>query len=211
MQAFFERKFQKKRNNYAYALTVNIFKNIIFYKKYILVFRQPWVDNIGMLRCCRAASPLGSLSLAAEGGKLVGLWMEDQRFFGEPFQPLPPCGEAIGVLADACRWLDAYWAGRAPNPLQLPLAPQGSAFRQKVWKALLTVPYGQTRSYGALAQQVGSSARAVGGAVGRNPIAIIIPCHRITAADGSLTGYAGGTERKRFLLAAEQGSLFPRG
>lgn len=163
-----------------------------------------------MLRCCRVDSPVGSLCLAAEGGSLVGLWMEGQRFFGAPFPALPPCGEAEGVLADACRWLEAYWEGQAPNPLRLPLAPAGTAFQQKVWRALLSVPYGETRCYGALAAQLGSSARAVGGAVGRNPIAVIIPCHRIIAADGTLAGYAGGTARKRFLLNLEQGPLFSR-
>lgn len=156
-----------------------------------------------MLRCCCVDSPVGNLCLAAEGGFLVGLWMEGQRFFGAPYGMLPSCGEADGVLSEAIAWLDAYWAGQAPSPTALPLASRGTAFRQRVWRALAEIPYGETRSYGALAVQLGSSPRAVGGAVGHNPFIIIIPCHRVTGARGVLTDYAGGTARQRFLLKHE--------
>ncbi|MCQ2287460.1 MAG: methylated-DNA--[protein]-cysteine S-methyltransferase, partial [Bacteroidales bacterium] len=104
---------------------------------------------------------------------------------------------------------DAYFSDENPCVKDLPLAPQGTAFRQSVWKALCEIPYGTTITYGDLAQRLSSasgryvSPRAVGNAVGRNPISIIIPCHRVVGADGSLTGYAGGLERKRFLLRLE--------
>lgn len=156
-----------------------------------------------MVRCCCVDSPVGVLCLAAESGALVGLWMEGQRFFGEPYDALPPCGEPCGVLAEAAAWLEAYWAGMAPSPSVLPLAPRGTAFRQRVWRALSEIPYGGTCSYGELAAALGSSPRAVGGAVGHNPISIIIPCHRVTGAGGVLMGYAGGTARQRLLLERE--------
>lgn len=157
-----------------------------------------------MLRCCAYESPPGLLTLAAEGEALVGLWMERQRFFGASYGALPPCGLATGVLADVVRWLNAYFSGESPSPAALPIAPQGTPFRRRVWQELCRIPYGKTVSYGELAARVGSSPRAVGGAVGRNPIALIIPCHRVVAADGGLGGYAGGEARKRYLLAHEQ-------
>lgn len=156
-----------------------------------------------MLRCSAYASPLGNLCLAAEGESLVGLWMAGQRFFGEPYGALPAPGKPTGVLAEAAAWLDAYVEGQGPSPRSLPLAPQGTPFRRRVWQELCRIPYGETLSYAELAVRVGSSPRAVGGAVGHNPIALIIPCHRVVAADGSLGGYAGGEARKRFLLAHE--------
>lgn len=160
-------------------------------------------ENVGMLRCCCVDSPVGKLCLAAEGEALVGLWMEEQRFFGAPYGALPRCGEADGVLTEAVAWLDAYWAGRMPDPAVLPLALRGTPFRQRVWQTLLRIPYGETRSYGELAVQLGSSPRAVGGAVGHNSICIIIPCHRVTGAGGELKGYAGGTARQRLILELE--------
>lgn len=157
-----------------------------------------------MLRCSAYVSPVGTLCLAAEGGSLVGLWMEGQRFFGAPFGALPdPCAP-MGAAAEAVRWLDAYFGGERPSPADLPLAPRGTPFRRCVWQELCRIPYGETLSYGELAARVGSSPRAVGGAVGCNPIALIIPCHRVVAADGGLGGYAGGEARKRYLLAHEQ-------
>ena len=118
---------------------------------------------------------------------------------------------ALQLLGAVSCWLDSYFAGKNPDPNQLPLAPQGSAFRQMVWKELLKIPSGQTTTYGAIAGTIAKklhkekmSARAVGGAVGHNPIAIIIPCHRVVGSDGSLTGYAGGLDMKRKLLQHEQ-------
>lgn len=167
-------------------------------------------ENGGMLRCCRVDSPVGALCLAAEGEALVGLWMVGQRFFGEPYGVLPPCGEPDGVLAETVAWLDAYWAGQMPAPSALRLAPQGTPFRQRVWRALAAIPYGETRSYGELAAALGSSPRAVGGAVGHNPICLIIPCHRVTGAGGVLTGYAGGTARQRWILEHECSHVYAR-
>ena len=107
------------------------------------------------------------------------------------------------LLAARC-WLDAYFAGERPGVADVPLAPRGTAFQRRVWDALLAIPYGETRTYGELAVALGSSARAVGSAVGKNPISVIVPCHRVLGAGGSLTGYAGGLERKRALLALER-------
>ena len=113
----------------------------------------------------------------------------------------------LPVFRQAAAWLDAYFA-KQPLPDLPPLAPRGSDFRQAVWRLLLEIPYGQVTTYGALAQilrdrGISAAAQAVGGAVGHNPISILIPCHRVVGADGSLTGYAGGVEKKRFLLALE--------
>ena len=113
-------------------------------------------------------------------------------------------------MQEAIRWLDLYFAGKKPD-FTPPLHPEGSAFRQMVWKALLTIPYGETRTYGELAKRIAEekhiptmSAQAIGGAVGHNPISIIIPCHRVVGAKGALTGYAGGVEKKEFLLRLEK-------
>lgn len=144
-------------------------------------------------------SPLGMLTLASNGKSLTELQLtkpqETTRVMGH--QELP-------VFAETRRWLDRYFAGEHPGFLPL-LAPQGTPFQQKVWRELLTIPYGQTASYGDIARRVGCrSAQAIGQAVHRNPIAIIIPCHRVIGADGSLTGYAAGLEVKRKLLWLEQ-------
>ena len=150
------------------------------------------------------ATPLGGVTLASDGEALTGLWFDGQRFFGVA----PDAGraeKALPVFDEASRWLEVYFSGRAPD-FAPPLAPRGTPFRIAVWRELLTVPYGETVTYGRLAARLGfgrSSARAVGGAVGHNPISLIIPCHRVIGADGSLTGYAGGTERKEKLLLLE--------
>lgn len=146
------------------------------------------------------ASPLGALTLAAEGEALVGLWMEGQRHFGANLELTP--GE-LPEFARASDWLDRYFAGERPEARELNLAPRGTPFQRAVWAKLFEIPWGETATYGDLARELGSAARAVGGAVGRNPISIIIPCHRALGANGSLTGYAGGLERKRWLLEHE--------
>lgn len=153
----------------------------------------------------RYASPLGMLTVAAEGDRLTALVIDGQKYAE---QHLAGEGRALEtpVLRAAEDWLDRYFRGEKPDASALPLAPRGTDFQLRVWQALLAIPYGQTVSYGTLASELGSSARAVGAAVGRNPICILIPCHRVLAADGSPTGYAGGLENKEKLLKLE-GSL----
>ena len=152
-------------------------------------------------------SPLGRILLAGDGEALTGLWFEGQRHFAATLPPDARPGE-VPAFDQARRWLDLYFDGSAPD-FAPPLAPAGTPFRQAVWVLLREVPFGRTVSYGALAAELAArtgkpvSARAVGGAVGRNPIALLIPCHRVIGADGGLTGYAGGLERKRALLAHE--------
>lgn len=148
----------------------------------------------------RYASPLGEIVLAADGDALIGLWFSGQAHFGAGLQNAEE-GDCP-VLREAKEWLDDYFAGNTPARTPK-LKPRGTAFQQKVWAALAEIPRGETVTYGALAQKLGSHARAVGGAVGRNPISILIPCHRVVGADGSLTGYAGGIERKKELLKIE--------
>lgn len=149
-------------------------------------------------------SPLGQILLAARGEALAGLWFRGQKYEGAGLDRLPAAPEEgeEAALDAAYRWLDRYFAGARPDG-EPPLAPLGTPFQQKVWAALRRIPYGETLSYGELARRLGSSPRAVGAAVGRNPISLLIPCHRVLGAGGSLTGYAGGLERKKALLALE--------
>lgn len=150
----------------------------------------------------RYESPLGSLLLAADQTGLTGLWFVGQKYFpsfsdGDFFENETP------VLTEAKHWLSLYFSGKEPDFLP-PLHPQGSSFRQAVWNVLLTIPRGQTMTYGEIARRLNvRSAQAVGGAVGHNPISILIPCHRVVGSDGSLTGYAGGLARKEWLLHLE--------
>ena len=142
-------------------------------------------------------SPVGPLTIASDGTAITGLWME---LPGQIRDDLP-------VLAAARDWLDRYFRGQRPDPRELPLSPAGTDFQKRVWDRLLEVPCGETKTYGDIAREIGNprACQAVGQAVGRNRIAIIIPCHRIIGADGSLTGFAGGLEMKRKLLDHEQG------
>jgi len=149
-------------------------------------------------------SPLGKIILAADAEGLTGLWFEGQKYFGSTIDARSE-EKKLPVFTQTDRWLDFYFAGQVPD-FTPPLHLCGTAFRRRVWEALLTIPYGQTMTYGTLAEKLGSSARAVGNAVGHNPVSIIVPCHRIVGADGSLTGYAGGVERKAGLLRLEQGT-----
>jgi methylated-DNA-[protein]-cysteine S-methyltransferase len=151
----------------------------------------------------RHASPLGAMILAASDTGLAGAWFEGQRH-------IPDCSgwrqaPRHPVLLDAMAQLDDYFAGRRAT-FDLPLdVTGGTPFQQTVWQVLRTIPRGQTISYGTLGERAGCPAavRAVGAAVGRNPLSIVVPCHRVVGADGSLTGYAGGLERKRALLQLE--------
>ena len=151
-------------------------------------------------------SPLGELTLASDGAALSGLWLAGQKHFGGKCTEWK-ANDRLPVFMRPKEWLDAYFAGEKPVPAKVTLAPQGTAFQQTVWRRLLTIPYGETISYGQLAADIGcASARAVGSAVGRNPVSIMIPCHRVVGADGRLTGYAGGMDRKKWLLAHEKRS-----
>ena len=175
-------------------------------------------------------SPIGSLTLAARGGALIGLWGAGQRFFGSPYgideavarsaldltSPVSRdvilaeagWGEADArALGAAMSWLDGYFAGEAPSPATVRLAPAGTDFQKRVWEAMDAIPYGATHTYGHLAATmrgagIPASAQAVGGAVGRNPLLLIRPCHRVVAAT-SPGGYAAGSGVKAWLLAHE--------
>ena len=148
-------------------------------------------------------SPLGPLTLASDGCALTGLWLAGQRYFGGSAAAWEGKDD-VPVFIDARLWLDSYFAGEEPAGDELPLLPAGTDFQQRVWQQLLQIPYGETVTYGDIAQRIGcASARAVGGAVGKNPISIIVPCHRVVGSDGALTGYAGGISRKEWLLCHE--------
>lgn len=189
------------------------------------------------------ASPVGKLTLACDeaGRKIIGAWLEGQEYFLGSLKAEQGRAKKLPVLVQACQWLDRYFAGKRPDPKELPLAPQGTEFRRKVWARLLRIPYGQVVTYGDIAKELAAeksfkkaggksatgakkaaaktaavskkaavpsaggkmSARAVGGAVGHNPISIIIPCHRVIGAHGNLTGYAGGLDKKVALLKLE--------
>lgn len=150
--------------------------------------------------CTKYPSPLGELLLTSDGAALTGLWMDTQN---------PPCAggryDDLPLFTPVRAWLDDYFRGQ-PRDVDFPLRPAGTDFQRQVWELLLTIPFGQTRSYGNIARQISPSmsAQAVGGAVGRNPISIIIPCHRVIGAKGQLTGYTGGLDKKIWLLAHEE-------
>ena len=146
-------------------------------------------------------SPIGPLYAEADDEGLTCLYTDGHRFHADA-EP-----DSDGRFAALRQQLDEYFAGTRTT-FDVPLSSHGTPFEQRVWAALRAIPYGETRTYGELARELGSSARAVGRANGRNPISIVVPCHRVVGADGSLTGYAGGLEAKRALLDHEQGSLF---
>ena len=155
------------------------------------------------------ASPLGAMTLAANETALVGLWFDGQKYDMEGLNGAEVTEKETPVLKKAVQWLDEYFAGRMPAIMSLPLAPEGNEFRRRVWSLLCQIPYGQTTTYGELAKTIEAqtgksmSAQAVGGAVGHNPISIIIPCHRVVGSNGSLTGYAAGIDKKIQLLKLE--------
>jgi methylated-DNA-[protein]-cysteine S-methyltransferase len=169
------------------------------------------VSNQNGVSVTHFASPIGDILLSSDAEAITGLWMEGQRYFA---QSLPTAWEErlTPVLEEAVRWLKIYFQGAAPDYFP-PLRPEGTRFQLTVWEILCTIPFGRTVTYGELADLVAAklnrtamSARAVGGAVSRNPISIMIPCHRVIGANRALTGYAGGLERKRFLLEIEKTS-----
>lgn len=172
-------------------------------------------------------SPVGQILLAGEGNFLTGLWFEGQKYYGANLkgQEVLEIKNPVSALKEAVNWLDRYFAGLRPDISELFLKPAGTNFQKEVWEILCGIPCGKTMTYGEIARRIsgdifqqaglcaqgdskgvrgcGMSPQAVGGAVGRNPISIIIPCHRVLGADGSLTGYAGGVDRKRWLLKHE--------
>ena len=161
-----------------------------------------------MVYICHYNSPLGEILLAADEIGLTGLWFEGEKYFADNLTEEHKAQETP-VLSETKHWLDIYFTGREQDFLP-PLHPVGSVFRQAVWKILLQIPYGKTTTYGEIARQLAAqqglermSAQAVGGAVGHNEISIIIPCHRVVGTNGSLTGYAGGIDKKIKLLELE--------
>lgn len=150
------------------------------------------------------SSPLGEILLAANDNGLTGLWFYGAKFFAADLEDART-EKLTPVLRQTLRWLDTYFSGSEPDFMP-PLELHGSDFRRRVWAELEKIPYGETVTYGEIAKKLGvKSAQAVGGAVGHNPVSIIMPCHRVLGADGSLTGYAGGTDKKARLLELERG------
>jgi methylated-DNA-[protein]-cysteine S-methyltransferase len=150
------------------------------------------------------------LTLACEGDKLVGLWIGGQKYHGGAIAEAMIENSAMPVFTAAKRWLNSYFAGKKPAASELPLAPIGGEFRQGIWDILREIPYGEVITYGGISKIMAAkmhkesmSSQAVGGAVGHNPIAIIIPCHRVVGSNGSLTGYAAGVATKVKLLELE--------
>ena len=161
-----------------------------------------------MIYTCTIDTPLGPMTAAVSGDQLIGLWFVGQKHYpadASTWQSRPEHPLLVALRG----WLEGYFEGKG-GELNLPLGPRGTAFQQAVWEILLRVPHGATITYGDIARQLAAarglpsmSAQAVGGAVGRNPISILIPCHRVVGADGSLTGYAGGMDKKQALLQLE--------
>lgn len=158
------------------------------------------------------SSPLGGILLAADEIGLTGSWFDGEKYFADSL-PAEHVERQTSILAEATRWLDIYFTGKEPG-FTPPLHPIGSPFRQAVWEILLQIPYGQTTTYGEIARQLAEkqglekmSAQAVGGAVGHNEISVIIPCHRVVGTSGSLTGYAGGIDKKVKLLELERADM----
>lgn len=150
------------------------------------------------------SSPEGEILLAANDNSLTGLWFYGAKYFAADLEDART-EKLTPVLRQTLRWLDTYFSGSEPDFMP-PFELHGSDFRRRVWAELAKIPYGETVTYGEIAKKLGvKSAQAVGGAVGHNPVSIIVPCHRVLGADGSLTGYAGGTDKKARLLELERG------
>lgn len=162
-------------------------------------------------------SPLGGITMATDGEALVGLWFDGQKYFADTLNPRHEVRDDLPIFDETRRWLDLYFSGHIPD-FTPKLTMRTTPFRKRVWEVMLTIPYGKTMTYGEIAQRIVDtrlvaslksprmSAQAVGGAVGHNSISLIIPCHRVIGADGSLTGYAGGLDKKVWLLQMERGN-----
>ncbi len=158
-----------------------------------------------MIDYARIATPLGGILAAAEQGAIIGLWFEGQKYFPDISRWRE---NAASPLIVRCRkQLDEYFAGKR-NRFDLPLAPHGTTYQQRIWREIAAIPFGKTLTYAELAKRAGNgeAARAAGAATGRNPLSIVIPCHRVVGAKGALIGYAGGLDRKTKLLGFEGGS-----
>ena len=157
-------------------------------------------------------SPLGGITLASDGGKLTGLWFDDQKYFADTLEKEHE-EKNLPIFEETKRWLDIYFSGNTPD-FTPPLRMKTTEFRKAVWEIMLTIPYGKTMTYGEIAEKIAKqkglsrmSAQAVGGAVGHNSISLIIPCHRVVGTNGSLTGYAGGIDKKMQLLTMEKADM----
>lgn len=155
------------------------------------------------------SSPLGNITLAGNGKQLTGLWFDGQKYFGSTLGD-EPVQKRLPIFDQAAHWLDIYFGGTAPD-FTPPLSLEATPFRKAVWKILSAIPYGQTVTYGEISRQIARqkniptmSPQAVGNAVAHNPISLIIPCHRVVGSNGSLTGYAGGIDKKVKLLSLEK-------
>ena len=177
----------------------------------MLAQKNPYIESAyqKLQVICHYQSPFGGITISSNGSKITGLWFDGQKYFGDT---LPKnCEEKdLPVFEETKKWLDTYFSGKAPDftpPLQMDTTP----FRKSVWEIMLTIPFGKTMTYGEIADRIAKqkglakmSAQAVGGAVGHNAISLIIPCHRVVGTSGSLTGYAGGIEKKVQLLTLEK-------
>lgn len=168
------------------------------------------VKGNGMIFLAKYESPLGMLTMASEGDALTALWMETQTRFPSSVKEEMISKEDLPVFKRTKQWLDRYFGGERPAATELSLSPRGSSFQREVWKMLCDIPYGAVLTYGEIAERIAlkrgiekMSPQAVGGAVGYNPISIIIPCHRVIGAGGRLTGYTGGLDKKIRLLEHE--------
>jgi methylated-DNA-[protein]-cysteine S-methyltransferase len=154
-------------------------------------------------------SPIGGITLGSDGERLVGLWFDGQKFFADSLQNEHVERPDLAIFHETRHWLDIYFSGHQPD-FTPPLLMRTSEFRRRVWEEMLRIPFGQTMTYGQIARRIAQesglksmSAQAVGGAVGHNSISLIIPCHRVVGTGGSLTGYAGGIDKKILLLQLE--------
>ena len=157
-------------------------------------------------------SPLGGITLASDGEALIGLWFDEQKYFADTLEKEHE-EKLLPVFEEADRWLEIYFSGNAPD-FTPPLRMKTTEFRKAVWEIMLTIPFGKTMTYGEIAEKIAKqkglsrmSAQAVGGAVGHNSISLIIPCHRVVGTNGSLTGYAGGIDKKVQLLTMEKADM----
>ena len=155
-------------------------------------------------------TPLGETTLASDGENLTGLWFDGQKYFASTISEETEIKNDLKIFQKTKDWLERYFANEKPLISELPLKPQGNDFRKAVWEILCGIPYGKVKTYGEIAVRIAKdfnktnmSAQAIGGAVGHNPISIIIPCHRVVGSNGSLTGYAGGIDKKIQLLKLE--------